>query len=67
MPGCSESLDYQVVNNRNANNIKCKYCNSLILLPSSATFTNVEVSFELKDEITNVLDILRSCFSLNYH
>lgn len=43
MPGCNESYEDEIADGKNAKSIKCKYCQSVILLPSTATFNSFEV------------------------
>lgn len=51
MPGCNESYEEEIEDGKNAKTVKCKYCQSVILLPATATFNKFEVStffFKLK-------------------
>jgi hypothetical protein len=45
MPDCSENYESEISDGRNFRSVKCKFCSSVILSPSSATFTSFEVSF----------------------
>ena len=45
MPDCSENYENEILDGRNFRSVKCKFCDSVILSPSSATFTSFEVSF----------------------
>lgn len=44
MPDCSENYESEISEGRNSRNVKCKFCGSVILTPSTATFTSFEVS-----------------------
>lgn len=43
MPDCSENYETEISDGRNARNVKCQECGCLILKPSIASFTNLEV------------------------
>ncbi|XP_030748198.1 guanine nucleotide exchange factor MSS4 homolog isoform X1 [Sitophilus oryzae] len=43
MPDCSEYYQTEISEGRNKRVIKCKFCSSVILTPSSASFTRLEV------------------------
>lgn len=43
MPDCSENYENEITDGKNVRNIKCKYCNSCILTPYSASFASFEV------------------------
>ncbi|CAH1110746.1 unnamed protein product [Psylliodes chrysocephalus] len=47
MPDCSENYEKEISDGKNARNIKCKYCNSVILTPSTAAFTSFEFQLPL--------------------
>ncbi|XP_030748199.1 guanine nucleotide exchange factor MSS4 homolog isoform X2 [Sitophilus oryzae] len=42
MPDCSEYYQTEISEGRNKRVIKCKFCSSVILTPSSASFTRLE-------------------------
>lgn len=43
MPGCKENYENEISEGQNLRNVKCKFCGSVILTPSTATFTTFEV------------------------
>lgn len=45
MPDCGENYKKEISDGRNARSVKCKYCSSIILTPTSATFANFEVKY----------------------
>ncbi|XP_057657071.1 guanine nucleotide exchange factor MSS4 homolog isoform X2 [Diorhabda carinulata] len=43
MPDCSENFEKEISDGKNIRNIRCKYCNSVILTPQSANFSSFEL------------------------
>lgn len=61
MPDCSENYEKEISDGKNARNIKCKYCNSVILTPSTAAFTSFEVRNLLLNTVKNKLISIINC------
>ncbi|KAJ8971155.1 hypothetical protein NQ314_000853 [Rhamnusium bicolor] len=47
MPDCSENYESEISEGKNLRNVKCKYCTSVILTPSTACFTSFEFQLPL--------------------
>jgi len=46
MPDAEESIfKNEIVNGQNVRTIQCKFCNSTVLKPTSAMYSNFEVSY----------------------
>ncbi|KAB0805497.1 hypothetical protein PPYR_02467 [Photinus pyralis] len=52
MPDCSENYEGEIQDGFNIRSIKCKYCNSTILKPLTATFTTIEFQLPFMKQIT---------------
>ncbi|EFA07674.2 guanine nucleotide exchange factor MSS4 [Tribolium castaneum] len=47
MPVCSENYESEIAEGRNCRSVKCKFCGSVILSPSTATFASFEFQLPL--------------------
>lgn len=47
MPNCADNFENEIENGKNVKSVKCKFCSSKILNPTSAEFTNSEFSLPL--------------------
>ncbi|CAH0552193.1 unnamed protein product [Brassicogethes aeneus] len=47
MPDCNKNFESEIKEGKNLRNVKCKYCSSLILTPSTGTFTSFEFNLPL--------------------
>lgn len=45
MPDCSSNYDAEIEDGQNKRTVKCKFCSSVILTPSTASFSSFEVRF----------------------
>lgn len=45
MPDCNENYETEISEGRNLRTVKCKFCRSVILKPSMASFATTEVSY----------------------
>ncbi|XP_023015506.2 RAB interacting factor STRAT [Leptinotarsa decemlineata] len=47
MPDCNSNYESEINDGKNARNVKCKFCSSTILTPSTASFTSFEFQLPL--------------------
>ncbi|KAJ8977954.1 hypothetical protein NQ317_008146 [Molorchus minor] len=47
MPDCNENYQNEISDGKNLRNVTCKYCESVILTPNSASFTSFEFQLPL--------------------
>ncbi|KAJ8962503.1 hypothetical protein NQ318_000893 [Aromia moschata] len=47
MPDCNENYGSEIYEGKNLRSVKCKFCNSVILTPGTATFTTFEFQLPL--------------------
>lgn len=64
MPDCSSNYDAEIEDGQNKRTVKCKFCSSVILTPSTASFSSFQVRFF---SIFFKNFIINTNFSMNYH
>lgn len=51
MPNCADNYENEILDGKNVNSVKCKYCGSKILNPSTAEFFNNEVIKQINSNL----------------